>query len=562
MAKRILLVDPDHGEGALLRLHLDRVPDLKAEIDHALNEEEALRRLQEYDYDLVFLEAKFGRSPATPTLHRIRDVAFEVPVIVLTSTDDAEVAVDLVQAGADDYLPKGRLGPGLLSDALANAETRSIQRRMQHDLEGRAIELSDMLERESLALRRLELAMERVESANRSKTAFLANMSHEIRTPLTAILGYSEELLQDELSAAEQREAVKVIHQNGEFLLQIVSDILDLSKIESGKIDLETVRFSPTKLVAEVCQLMDARARAKGIRLTHHFDGPVPEQIHSDPTRVRQILLNLLSNAIKFTAEGGVRLTTRLVEWENGEIPTDGSRCLEFEVRDSGIGMTPDQIDNVFEAFSQADSSTTRRFGGTGLGLTICDRLTRLLGGVVRVESEPGSGSTFRVTISTGSLLGVRVISAREASELETPAAPRELEPLPPCRILVADDNAVNRRLITRMMERLSATVDTAENGREAVDRALGALGTDAAYHLVLMDLEMPELDGWAATEELRRAGFTAPIVALTGNAFDSARQRSVEVGFDAFATKPIRRDSLAELVRHHLMRVVADPKP
>ncbi|MCA9750950.1 MAG: response regulator [Gemmatimonadetes bacterium] len=335
-----------------------------------------------------------------------------------------------------------------------------------------------------------------------------------------------------------------------------MSDILDLSKIEAGRLDLEKMPFSPARLVTDVRNSLETRARARGVELRAEFRGPIPETVHADPTRVRQIAVNLVGNAIKFTAEGEIVIGLRHLPPGAEEEPDR----LELSVRDTGIGMDESQIARIFEAFSQADTSTTRRFGGTGLGLTICDRLARMMGGEISVASEPGKGSEFRATFSTGPLAGVRFLDPHEAARVKLiRETPGEIDPLPPCRLLLAEDNAVNRRLITRMLERLGAQVLAVENGREAVHAALRESDGAPPVDLVLMDLEMPELDGWGATEELRAAGFRRPIVALTGNAMETDRQKSLQAGFDAFATKPVRRGALIELIRSQL---AATPTP
>ena len=271
----------------------------------------------------------------------------------------------------------------------------------------------------------LQTAQKAAEAASNAKSEFLANMSHEIRTPMTAILGYTENLLDPDLSDSDKLSALHTVRRNSEHLLQIINDILDLSKIEAGKLAVEQLRCSPVQLAAEVQSLMQVRAGAKNIALNTEFIGPVPESIESDPTRLRQILVNLVGNAIKFTESGGVRIITRLVDGPEGEVQGGANvPRMQFDVLDTGIGMTEEQVGRLFQPFTQADTSTTRRFGGTGLGLSISVRLAEMLGGGIAVESTPGEGSLFRLTVGAGSLEGVKMLEDPATAIFAKPGAP------------------------------------------------------------------------------------------------------------------------------------------
>ncbi|HEV7733960.1 MAG TPA: ATP-binding protein [Candidatus Binatia bacterium] len=377
--------------------------------------------------------------------------------------------------------------------------------------------------------------------AAQAKSEFLANMSHEIRTPLTAILGFTGVLADPALSATDRAAHLETIRRNGEHLLSLINDILDLSKIEAGKLTVERIACPVGELVDGVAALMDARAREKGLTFAVEYPGPVPERIRADPTRLRQILMNLLGNAIKFTEPGGtVRLVVRL---SDGPPPR-----LRFDVVDTGIGVAPDVRERLFMPFMQADPSTSRRYGGSGLGLTISRRLARMLGGDITVESTPGQGSTFSVDVDPGALAGVPRIVPVRATAVAIAPAPRPAVRLDG-RLLLAEDAPDNQRLITFHLRRAGADVAVAENGRVAVDMALAG----EPYDLILMDMQMPELDGYDATAELRRAGYRGPIIALTAHAMDGDREKCLHAGCDDFATKPIDRDALLALVRRHL---------
>jgi signal transduction histidine kinase/ActR/RegA family two-component response regulator len=400
----------------------------------------------------------------------------------------------------------------------------------------------------------LRRANEEAETASLAKSAFLASMSHEIRTPMTAILGYAD-VLDDEFElSTDQRRAVRTIRRNGEHLLQIINDILDLSKIESGRLDVERTRFSPVQALQDVEALMRVRADAKGLDFSVTYEGAMPETILGDPLRVQQVLFNLIGNAIKFTEVGSVRVRVR-------QVPGESGLGLEICVVDSGVGLVAEDRDRLFSAFAQAEASTTRRFGGSGLGLAICARLCELMRGSVDVESELGAGSTFRFMLWDVQAEGS--IAPEELGPQCDPEGPERdslhsTRPYDGFRFLLAEDGPDNQRLIGHLLRRLGATVAVAENGRVAVDQALAAADEGMAFDLILMDMQMPELDGYEATRELRHAGYLRPIVALTAHAMAHERQGCLDAGCDDFATKPIDRPRLFAAID----RLIAPAKP
>jgi signal transduction histidine kinase len=396
------------------------------------------------------------------------------------------------------------------------------------------------------SMERLREAALRAEEGVRAKTQFLANISHEIRTPMTAILGYADLLLDPTLSEADRLAAMSTIKRAGDHLLSIVNDLLDLSKLEAERLAVECIDVSPVSLLADVESLMRPRAEGKGLSLTTEFAGPMPRTISSDPLRLRQILLNLVGNAIKFTEHGSVRVVARLAT-----AVVDRAPLLAVEVADTGIGMTDDQVARLFHAFVQADSSTTRQYGGTGLGLMISRRLAWLLGGDIVVESRPGLGSSFIATVSAGNLDAVELIAAPRsmaAGRFELPApviAPTALRGA----ILLAEDGPDNQRLISFHLRRAGATVTIAGSGREAVHLITHA----GPFDLVLMDMQMPEMDGYEATTRLRKSGCAVPIVALTANAMAEDRVKCLRAGCDDFATKPIDAVALVNLCARYM---------
>ncbi|HIE96091.1 MAG TPA: response regulator [Planctomycetes bacterium] len=386
---------------------------------------------------------------------------------------------------------------------------------------------------------------ERRRAEKQAKNANLANMSHEIRTPMTAILGFSEMLMDGSLNQ-QQLEAATTIKRNGEHLIEVINDILDLSRIEAGKLEVEKIQCSPCQILFEVIALMRVRADAKNLPLEVEFDGMMPESIHTDPTRLRHILINLIGNAIKFTATGKVRLVAHLQESDADEPK------FRIDVVDTGIGITDDQITLLFQAFQQADSSTTREFGGTGLGLSICKRLADMLGGDITVKSTHGKGSTFTVNISTGPLDGVKFLDNPIPGLAEVKPAGKPASPVLNGRVLVAEDGVDTQRLIAVLLRKAGGDVTLAGNGRIAHDLALAARDDGAPFDLILMDMQMPVLDGYLATSQLRLAGYTGSIVALTAHAMSTDRDKCIKSGCNDFMSKPFDHKKLISLVARY----------
>jgi len=408
-------------------------------------------------------------------------------------------------------------------------------------------ELEDQSQQLERTNSELQTARRAAEGANVAKTEFLANMSHEIRTPMTAILGFTELLATEgNLKGAppERLNAIRTIRRNGEHLLSLINDILDISKIEVGRLDVERIRCVPAEIVSEVVSLMQVRADSKKLGLEAEYHGKIPAWVATDPTRLRQILLNLLGNAIKFTMTGRVRLVTRLAG--SKEEPR-----LCFDVIDTGIGLNPDQQATVFKPFTQADASTTRRFGGTGLGLSISKQLAEALGGGISLESSEGVGSTFSLSIATGPLEGVDLLEDPEAALLESETSTADSIDLA-CRVLVAEDGPDNQALLSFFLKKAGAEVEVAENGKIASQMALQAERAGEPFDVILMDMQMPVLDGYGATAALRSRGYERPIIALTAHAMAGDRQKCLDAGCDGYMTKPIDRRKLIELIHEH----------
>jgi signal transduction histidine kinase/CheY-like chemotaxis protein/HPt (histidine-containing phosphotransfer) domain-containing protein len=410
---------------------------------------------------------------------------------------------------------------------------------------GLLVNLNDVTELESTKAL-LREARAAADAANAAKSDFLANMSHEIRTPMNAILGFTEMLRRGRIRDATQaRRHLDTVHANGTHLLALINDILDLSKVEAGQLEVERIACAPHAVIADVLESMTARADEKGVALRREVDGPVPAEILGDPSRLRQVVTNLVGNAIKFTAQGEVVVTER---W----LPAGDGRAarLQIAIADSGIGIPPDKLGAIFEPFVQADTSTARRFGGTGLGLAISRRFARAMGGDIEVASVPGRGSTFTVTIDPGphaDRVMLEPHAALAGPAVAGPAAAAEWR-FPPKRLLVVDDSIENRELVALVLQDSGLRIAMADSGQAALDEVAAAMPD-----LILMDMQMPGMDGYTATRRLRDAGLTLPILAFTAHALHGFEKEILEAGCDGYLTKPIDIEAMLETLASRL---------
>ncbi|HEV7301945.1 MAG TPA: cache domain-containing protein [Tepidisphaeraceae bacterium] len=480
----------------------------------------------------------------------------------------ANAAVALAEGRWDVPVAEGRRDEiGTLASAF-NRMAANLQKAYR-TIEDRVAQRTQQLRKSNTELR---AARETAYAHSRAKDEFLANMSHELRTPLTTILGYADVLSDPELPASKRQQHLGVIHRSARHLLSIINEVLDLASIEAGRLTIRMGDVDVARTLDEVVSELHPRAAEKGLSLTVACDAPVPRFIQSDPMRLRQILINLVGNAIKFTEVGGITLRVRLtsspaatpptepsptVQSPAGQSSNDGEDApsslpsqLRFDVTDTGIGMTPVQIDGLFQRFGQVDTSPSRRYEGTGLGLAISQRLARMLGGDITVTSEAGRGSTFSVTIDPGSLNGVAMMTDPMPCATAAPQVQQDLKGL---RLLLAEDVPANQLMFKMILQRLGATVTAVGDGAAAIDAFNAAAASVEPFDLVLMDMQMPGVDGYQATAQLRAAGVRTAIIALTAHARDSDRAACLAAGCSDFLTKPLDPAKLVETIHQHL---------
>jgi signal transduction histidine kinase len=540
MKRTILYVDDEAENRVVFEASLED----RFRVLTAADVDEALAILARESVPAVVSDQRMPGKTGVDLFSIIRNRYPQTRRILLTAYTEPRAMIDAINHGQIYYfLQKPWDRP-----AVESVLIRAIE---AHDLAIALEQQSAVLARQNDELRAMQAHLEH---ASRLKSEFLANVSHEIRTPMTAILGFAD-LLCDRLTAAEDLETIDTIKRNGEYLLEIINDILDLSKIEAGSLDVEQQPCSPREVVREVAELMRPRCEAKGLWLDVAIDDAVPFHVQSDALRLRQILVNLVGNAVKFTELGGVRVGVRIE-------PSETTTCwLHFDVVDTGIGISAQRLNALFQPFSQLESSMTRRFGGTGLGLVISRRLAQLLGGDIAVHSVPGQGSTFSLVFLASRCPSPAFPDEPPPDEIREgrrgaihgPGNGRRTGDTPPANLtltgkfLLAEDGLDNQRLLSLILRNAGAELTIVDNGRSAVEEALKPAAVP--YDLVLMDMQMPQLDGYEATTQLRRLGYRRPIVAVTAHAMTGDRQRCLEAGCDEVVTKPFDRARLLQTI-------------
>lgn len=511
----ILAIEDDQGLARLLQKRLERSG---FRVDLAYSGEDGLVMMQKVSYDLILLDYNLPGMSGLDVLALIAKQEHIVPTIILTAGGDERIALTALSQGAVDYVVKdtGQTYLELLPEVMQAAFMRDRLMR------------ENKRQREELAA-----STERAESANRAKSEFLATMSHEIRTPMNAVIGLSRMLANTPLNE-KQSKMVATLHSNADMLLKLINDLLDLSRIESGQVQLEEQPFTFTQLLTDIETMFTDATNAKGLSLDliDHTKGTT---FIGDRTRILQVLMNLVGNAVKFTEKGGIEVAIKKSE---GTSP--GSRHFTITVTDSGIGIAVDKHAAVFESFVQADQTITRRFGGSGLGLSICKSLVDLMGGTIAVESAPSMGSCFIVTLEL----------AIAAQPLQLVQKQKMQAAVPQSRgnILLVEDYPANVMVATLMLEELGFTVDVASCGEEAVQKISDA---SKPYATILMDVQMQDMDGYETTRRIRmleaEKSMRHTIIGVTAHALAGDRERCIDAGMDDYMSKPIHPEILAQ---------------
>ncbi|MHC6646637.1 response regulator [Alteromonas sp. HB246098] len=519
---KILLVEDDEDDYFLTSDYLEQCESPKFELTWVTNSLDAIEALKTEDFDLCLLDYLLGAENAIDVLGVLKSNQFSLPVVILTGQSDATVDEMVMRAGAADYLQKSEI------------ESPRFMRTIRYAMVRRDIE-NERIERN------------KVEQKNKAKDKFLAHLGHELRTPLTSILGYTELLIDDARNSPFQQE-LSIIHSNGKHLLSLLNDLLDMSRIMAEKLELNIKDVNLSAFLTDIHSLMRLNAKDKGLSLNVVSNTKIPEFIKTDPTRLRQVLLNLISNAVKFTDKGSITLTITLDE---NSTDSEKPQLLRFSVDDTGIGMPPDKLINIFQPFEQIEDVMRANHGGAGLGLAICKELVTKLGGDIDVSSRLGEGSTFTFDVDPGDISKQPLVDL-ELGQIQTVES-SSIDLNVTGRVLIVDDLREIRRLTGHLVSQSQADISYAENGVKALEAVLQADEHNRPFDLVLMDIHMPVMNGIEALHAIRRHGKDIPVIAVTAASRKGLRESLIREGFNDVIGKPIDRFALAQLLSQYL---------